>query len=105
MIEETAFIHHVYFWLANPDNAADKNALVDGLKTLSALQTIESSHIGVPAETFRGVVDRSYAVSSLLVFKNKEDQDSYQVDPMHLKFIADCKHLWNKVIVYDSIGA
>lgn len=104
MIEENAFIHHVYFWLANPENVSDRNDLIEGLKILSALKTIHSSHIGIPADTHRGVVDRSYAVSSLLIFKTKEDQDSYQVDPMHLKFIADCKHLWNKVVVYDSIG-
>lgn len=104
MIEKTAFIHHVYFWLVNPENVSDRDALIEGLTVLSALNTIESSHIGVPAETRRGVIDSSYGVSSLLIFKNKEDQDSYQVDPMHMKFIADCKHLWSKVIVYDTIG-
>ena len=104
MIEKNAFIHLVYFWLVNPENSTDRNDLIEGLNTLSALTTIHSSHIGIPAETRRGVVDSSYGVSSLLVFKNKEDQDSYQTDPMHLKFIADCKHLWSKVIVYDTIG-
>ena len=104
MFEKTAFIHHVYFWLTNPDNSKDRDDLVEGLKSLSALNTIQHSHIGVPADTHRSVVDSTYGVSSLLVFKNKEAQDSYQDDPMHLKFIADCKHLWNRVIVYDTIS-
>jgi hypothetical protein len=60
-------------------------------------------HIGKPADTNRDVIDRSYAVSWMLVFDNAADQASYQTDPVHLKFIADCSMLWNKVVVYDSV--
>jgi hypothetical protein len=97
------FVHHVYFWLKNPGSEADKAQLVDGLKKLSAVETIDSFHIGQPAETNREVIDRSYAVSWLLLFRNKADQDVYQVHPLHLKFIEECSHLWQKVIVYDSV--
>ena len=97
------FIHHVYFWLKNPDSADDKKKLLEGLKKLSSVKTIAMSHIGVPAPTHREVIDRSYAVSWLLVFDNNEDQASYQTDPVHLKFIEDCSMLWEKVIVYDSV--
>ncbi|MCG7857092.1 Dabb family protein [Flavihumibacter sp.] len=97
------FIHHVYFWLKNPDSADDKKKLLEGLKKLSSVKTIAMSHIGVPAPTNREVIDRSYAVSWLLVFDNDEDQASYQTDPVHLKFIEDCSMLWEKVIVYDSV--
>ena len=97
------FVHHVYFWLKNPETEADKAQLVDGLKKLSAVETIDSFHIGQPADTNREVIDRSYAVSWLLLFKNKADQDVYQVHPLHLKFIEECSHLWQKVVVYDSV--
>ena len=97
------FVHHVYFWLKNPGTEADKAQLVDGLKKLSAVETIDSFHIGQPADTDREVIDRSYAVSWLLLFKNKADQDVYQVHPLHLKFIEECSHLWQKVVVYDSV--
>lgn len=97
------FVHHVYFWLKNPETGADKAQLVDGLKKLSAVETIDSFHIGQPADTNREVIDRSYAVSWLLLFKNKADQDVYQVHPLHLKFIEECSHLWQKVVVYDSV--
>lgn len=96
------FLHHVYFWLKNPESAQDKAALIKGLKKLSAVKTIKEYHIGVPADTNREVIDSSYAVSWLLVFKNKADQDSYQTDPIHLKFIEENSTLWDKVIVYDS---
>ena len=100
---EKVFIHHVYFWLKNPGNEQDKQQLISGLKKLSKVKTIREFHIGVPAGTNREVVENSYAVSWMLFFKNRADQDSYQVDPIHLNFVETCSHLWEKVIVYDSI--
>ncbi len=97
------FIHHVYFWLAEPGSPENKKALIEGLKKLSLVTTIQRFHIGEPANTSRGVIDSSYAVSWILIFKNDIDQESYQIDPIHLQFVAECKHLWNKVVVYDSI--
>lgn len=98
------FVHQVYFWLKNPDSAADKAALVAGLEKLRTMDVITLTHIGTPAAAHRDVVDASYQVSWLCFFKNSKDQDIYQVHPMHLEFIENCKHLWTKVIVYDSIG-
>lgn len=100
---ENKFVHHVYFWLKNPDSNEDKARLVEGLKKLSKVKTIKSFHIGKPAGTGRDVIDASYAISWLTLFDNDADQESYQKDPIHLKFIEECSHLWNKVIVYDSI--
>ncbi len=103
IIQKNGFIHHVYFWLKNPDSNNDCNLLIEGLKKLSLVATIKDFHIGKPAGTGRDVIDSSYAVSWLLLFDNKEDQDSYQIDPVHLKFIEECAHLWNKVVVYDTV--
>ena len=97
------FVHHVYFWLKNPDSNDDKKKLIEGLQKLSTVKTIKSFHIGQPAPTNRDVIERSYAISWLLIFENGDDQASYQSDPIHLKFIEDCSSLWSKVIVYDSV--
>lgn len=97
------FIHHVYFWLKKPESKEDKAKLIEGLKKLSKVKTIKSFHIGQPAATNREVIDRSYSVSWCLFFDNAADQDSYQTDPIHLKFVEECSSLWNKVIVYDSL--
>lgn len=99
---DKVFIHHVYFWLKNPDSQADKDKLIAGLKKLATVKTIKSVHIGLPAATNRDVIDRSYSVSWCLFFANKTHQDSYQVDPIHLNFVKECSELWTKVIVYDS---
>lgn len=103
--EKNIFIHHVYFWLKNPDSAEDLAKLLEGLEKLSAVKTIRSLHIGKPASTRREVIDSSYSVSWMLTFKNAADQDSYQVDPIHLDFVKNYAHLWNKVVVYDSVDA
>lgn len=97
------FIHHVYFWLENPESLEDLNQLITALKKLSAVSTIQQSHIGVPAGTRREVIDSSYQVSWCLFFATPEDQDTYQTDPLHLQFVEENKHLWKKVVVYDSI--
>ena len=105
MLLQEVFIHHVYFWLSNEESGSDRDALVKGLQDLSAVKTIQQFHIGVPAATDRDVIDRSYAVSWLAVFNNAADQESYQVDPIHLNFVDTCSRLWKKVVVYDSVPA
>lgn len=102
---KTVFYHHVFFWLQNEGSATDKEKLIEGLKKLSTVKTIQHFHIGKPANTHRDVIDSSYAVSWLLEFASDADQASYQTDPIHLKFIEECKHLWKKVVVYDTIDA
>jgi hypothetical protein len=104
--EASTLIHHVFFWLKNAGSKADRDQLIAGLNALRAVEVIQQLHIGVPASTEkRDVVDNSYDVSELMVFKNVADQKAYQDHPLHLKFIKDCSHLWEKVVVYDSISA
>lgn len=100
--EKKGIIHHVFFWLKNPGSKEDLDKLLAGLQTLRKIKEIKKLYIGVPAATEkRDVVDSSYAASELMFFDNLADQKSYQDDPIHQKFIADCSHLWEKVIVYD----
>ncbi len=103
MALSNVFVHHVYFWLANPDSREDHAALIAGLKQLSSAPTIKEFHIGQPASTNREVIDTSYALSWLVLFATPEDQDSYQTDPIHLQFVKECSRLWDKVVVFDSI--
>ncbi len=97
------FIHHVYFWLKNPESKEDLAKLVAGLEKLSSVKEIDIFHIGQPADTDRGVIDRSYSISWLNIFKDKAAQDIYQTHPTHLQFIEECAALWSKVVVYDSV--
>jgi hypothetical protein len=100
---QNIFIHHVFFWLNDPASKENLNALIEGLEKLSHAKTIRQFHIGMPASTNRTVIENTYSVSWFLLFDNREDQDSYQVDPIHLNFVKECSHLWSKVVVYDTI--
>ncbi|MFT3681839.1 MAG: Dabb family protein [Ferruginibacter sp.] len=95
-------VHHVFFWLKNPESITDRDKLVEGLKTLHGIETIRSLQIGIPASTEkRDVVDNSWQVSELMYFDNTEDQKTYQDHPIHLAFVKNYSHLWSKVVVYD----
>ncbi len=99
-----ALVHHVFFWLKEPDNEAHKKQLVNALNELLKVETIKVSHIGFPAGTeSRDVVDHSYSVSYMAMFDDQAGQDTYQVHPIHTKFVEENSHLWEKVVVYDSV--
>ena len=95
-------VHHVFFWLKNPDSKEDLAKLLAGLRTLAGIDTVRGIHVGVPADTEqRGVVDGSYSASEILFFDDVAGQNAYQVHPIHKQFVADCEHLWQRVVVYD----
>lgn len=99
-------LHHVFFWLKNPESKEDRDKLVAGIKTLGAIETVKSIHVGLPASTEkRDVVENSYQVSELLCFDSLEGQATYQTHPLHLKFVEECSSLWTKVVVYDVMEA
>lgn len=101
---KTPLVHHVFFWLKNPGSVADRDRIVEGLKTLRKIEAIKELRIGVVASTEkRDVVDNSWAVSELMFFEDLAGQAIYQDHPIHQKFIKDCSHLWDKVIVYDAM--
>ena len=104
--EKKVLVHHVFFWLKNPQSTEDRDKLLKGVKSLSRIETIRTLHVGVPASTEkRDVVDNSYHVSELMFFDSVEDQKIYQDHPIHQKFIQEHSMLWEKVVVYDTIQA
>ncbi len=102
--KEKLLVHHVFFWLKNPQSKADQQQLIAGLKTLATIPTIRQIHLGVLASTEkRDVVDTSWDVSELMFFDNEAGQKTYQDHPIHQAFVKNNSHLWEKVLVYDSL--
>ena len=103
-VGSSSVIHTVYFWLKRPNSEVDRNALIAGLKTLKQVPMVKSLHVGVPANTEkRDVVDNSFDVFELMFFDNLAGQSRYQQHPVHLAFVQNCAHLWDKVVVHDSL--
>jgi len=102
MLLKNTFVHHVHLWL---HDKADTSKLIEGLYSLTPITHIRDIHIGVAAETFRDVVERSYDVSLLILFDTPEAQEAYQDDPIHLLFVENyAKPLCSKVVVYDNVN-
>jgi hypothetical protein len=98
-------VHHVFFWLKETASPADRDRLIEGVKSLSAIPEIKELYVGVPASTEkRGVVDATWHVSELLYFEDLEAQSAYQEHPIHQEFIKDHSHLWERVVVYDTLN-
>jgi hypothetical protein len=98
-------VHHVFFWLKNPSSTEDRDQLVTGLKTLAGIPLIKELYVGILANTEkRDVVDASWQVSELMFFNDLQAQASYQQNPIHLDFVKNYSHLWEKVVVFDTMN-
>lgn len=96
-------IHTVIFWLKDNLNDGDRSKFFNGVERLGTIKSVEHNFIGTPANTAkRPVVDDSYDCALTVVLKSLEQHDAYQVDPIHLEFIKDCAHLWEKVQIFDA---
>jgi hypothetical protein len=96
------FVHVVNFWLKPDLSEADIKKFEEGVQSLKAIESLVMFNVGKPADTDRPVIDRSYSYCELTVFNDKAGHDVYQTHPVHLAFVENCKHLWDKVLIYDS---
>jgi hypothetical protein len=100
------FVHTVFFWLKNPTHTSDRKAFEKAIRKLIETnpQAI-SNHLGCPAESEkREVVDNSFTYCYVMIFPDEASQNAYQTDSTHLKFIEEASHLWDRVLVYDSLS-
>ena len=104
VLPKELFVHHVLFYMKNPNSEADRAKLLEGLNKLAKCPTIKMVHIGTPAATNREVIDRNYSFSWLCFFDSAADEEAYQKHPIHDDFRNNYASLWEKVVIYDSIG-
>ena len=96
----------MYFWLKKDITPAQKAIFDKGVKSLITIKTVKYGDVGKPgATTDRPVIDKSYDYALLTVFEDVAGHDAYQIDPIHLQFLKDCKEFWDKVQVYDAATA
>jgi hypothetical protein len=97
------YIHTVYFWLKkdNPELLAE--FMNEALPKLAEVPSIQSVSWGPPGSTLRDVVDSSYDLAWIVNFASAEDEEKYQVDPLHVEFVEKYKSIFEKVQVYDNI--
>ena len=96
------FIHTVFFWYNEGVSEEDKKQFMEGLRSLSTIESVRKFYIGPPAMTPREVVDNSYQMALVVHFDDVAGHDLYQEAQIHLDFIEASKHVWKKVQVYDN---
>ena len=96
-------VHSVYFWLKPDLTPAQRAHFRAEVNKLSSVRTIEKVYVGLPASIVeRTVTDRSFDIALTIVFRDGPAHDAYQVDPIHLAFVAKYKDFWTRVQIYDS---
>ena len=100
---EGGFIHHVFFWLKEPDNAEHRELFLKEMEKLKQIPTIKLASVGEPAGTAREVVDSSWTFDWLVVFEDQTGWKVYNDHEIHLQFGEKASHLWEKVQVYDTL--
>ncbi len=98
------FVHAVYFWLKGNLTQQELLEFQEGLNSLATIESVQQCHIGIPAETDREVIDRSYSYALVVVFADQSAHDLYQSHPTHDSFRDNCASFWEKVQIYDSVG-
>jgi hypothetical protein len=96
------FSHVVIFW-TQPDQPHAADELIAGAeKYLRPIPGVLSFHIGRMVKSHRNVVDQTYQVALNLRFESKQQQDDYQIHPLHLEFVEKAfKPNCQRVVIYD----
>ena len=47
---EQQLVHHVLFWLKRPESKENRDQLIEGIRSLAAIETVRGLHVGVPAD-------------------------------------------------------
>ena len=99
-------LHIVFFWLKEPNNKENRNEFEAAIKKLILTNPqATANHLGYPAASKkRNVVDNSFTYCYTMSFPNLDAQNKYQRDPTHNLFLKEAAHLWERVLVSDSIA-
>jgi hypothetical protein len=103
-MNNTGLLHMVYFYPTENGGPDEAQQLIAGIqRNLPKVPGVLRLEVGTPAGTERSVVDNSYAVALLVEFADAAAEAAYQDHPDHHQFVAECKSLWSRVTVFDSL--
>ena len=96
-------LHTVLFWLKKELTERDFALFEQKVLEFKKISPVKQLFLGRPASTpKRPVIDDSYHYCLTVVLEDITAHNAYQEDPIHLEFIKECSHMWEKVKIYDS---
>ena len=99
------FTHSVYFWLRDDLSPEATTRFVDGIRSLTRIESVRQGFIGTPAATDREIIDRGYSYALIVSFADEAGHEAYQVHPVHDRFREQCGGSWKKIVIYDAVSA
>ena len=101
--ESKSLTHVVIVWL-KPEFKNDQflNQLLQANKKLASIPSMQSIETGRAIQSERKIVDDSYDIGMVMMFKSEDDMNDYLVHPVHIEFLENfIKGKVDKVVVYD----
>ena len=98
------FVHSVYFWLRDDLSPTAKTTFVEGIRSLTTIDSVQHGFIGTPADTHREIIDASYSYALVVSFADEAGHDRYQTHPVHDRFREQCGGSWSKIVIYDVVS-
>lgn len=94
--------HVVIFWTKPELPNAAEDLIAGAEKYLRPIPLAKTFHVGKMVPSHREVVDQSYQVALCIQFEGKEQEQEYQVHPMHIEFVEKAfKPNCAKVQIFD----
>src|SRR4051812_29444339 len=97
-------VHVVVCWLKTPGDEAQRQQLIDVTRTFKAIPGVVGVAAGRTLPSTRPVVDATFDVGIVILFRDRQAMTDYLENPIHKKALADTlKPLVGKQIVYDIV--
>jgi hypothetical protein len=93
--------HQVFFYLNKDLSNSALLEFEEGLEMLINIPLVLNGYYGKPANTNRAVVDNTYSYGLVLIFKDTDQHNLYQADPIHQIFLDKNASKWTRVQVFD----
>jgi hypothetical protein len=95
--------HVVLMWLKRPGNEEDRAKVIAVSRNLKEqIREVKRISVGRVIPSDRPVVDDSFDVAMVMLFRSPEELAAYQKHPVHEKAVAEVlKPLTSKIVVHD----
>jgi hypothetical protein len=103
-VEPGRVTHVVVCWLKTPGDEAGRDRLIAASRTFGEIPGVLAVTAGRAVPSTRPVVDGSFDVAVVIVFRDRASLVNYQTHPLHLRALEQTlKPLVARQIVYDVV--
>jgi len=100
-----AVTHIVVCWLKTPGDSAARDKIIESSGALRDIPGVLSVSAGRMLPSTRPVVDSTYDVALVLVFRDEAALQAYDAHPIHQAMVRDVvRPLVSRFVVYDFAG-